>query len=140
MAVEQSLRPRELRTVPTGGMTWMPGTYDPDLNLDLLGDRQSHACLKRSARPGRQSLHVQHRRSQPRHGKAVWAFQASPHDTHDWDAVEIPVLVDGDFHGQPRKMLMQTSRNGYFFVLDRTNGKNLLKRSLWAGELVAGSR
>jgi alcohol dehydrogenase (cytochrome c) len=56
----------------------------------------------------------------------VWSFQASPHDTHDWDAVETPVLVDGDFHGEPRKMLMQTSRNGYFFVLDRTNGKNLL--------------
>jgi alcohol dehydrogenase (cytochrome c) len=37
-----------------------------------------------------------------------------------------PVLVDGDFHGEPKKMLMQTSRNGYFFVLDRTNGKNLL--------------
>jgi alcohol dehydrogenase (cytochrome c) len=50
----------------------------------------------------------------------------SPHDTHDWDAVETPVLVDGDFHGQRRKMLMQTSRNGYFFVLDRTNGKSLL--------------
>jgi alcohol dehydrogenase (cytochrome c) len=56
----------------------------------------------------------------------VWSFQASPHDTHDWDAVETPVLVDGDFHGEPRKMLMQSSRNGYFFVLDRTNGKNLL--------------
>jgi len=54
------------------------------------------------------------------------AFSASPHDTHDWDAVETPVLVDADFHGQPRKMLMQSSRNGYFFVLDRTNGKSLL--------------
>ena len=49
-----------------------------------------------------------------------------PHDTHDWDAVETPVLVDADFHGKPRKMLMQSSRNGYFFVLDRTNGNNLL--------------
>jgi alcohol dehydrogenase (cytochrome c) len=62
----------------------------------------------------------------PDTGKLVWAFQPSPHDTHDWDAVEIPVLVDGTFHGQPKKMLMQTSRNGYFFVLDRTNGKSLL--------------
>ena len=62
----------------------------------------------------------------PDTGKLVWAFQPSPHDTHDWDAVEIPVLVDGTFHGQPRKMLLQASRNGYFFVLDRTNGKSLL--------------
>jgi alcohol dehydrogenase (cytochrome c) len=56
----------------------------------------------------------------------AWAFQPSPHDTHDWDAVETPVLVDADFRGRPRKMLMQTSRNGYFFVLDRTTGESLL--------------
>jgi alcohol dehydrogenase (cytochrome c) len=62
----------------------------------------------------------------PDTGKLVWAFQPSPHDTHDWDAVETPVLVDAEFKGQLRKMLMQASRNGYFFVLDRTNGKNLL--------------
>ena len=62
----------------------------------------------------------------PDDGKLAWSFQVSPHDTHDWDAVETPVVVDRDFHGQPRKMLMQASRNGYFFVLDRTNGKNLL--------------
>jgi alcohol dehydrogenase (cytochrome c) len=56
----------------------------------------------------------------------VWGFQATPHDTHDWDASEVPVLVDGPFNGTPRKMVVQASRNGYFFVLDRTNGKNLL--------------
>ena len=52
----------------------------------------------------------------------------SPHDTHDWDAAEVPVLVDASFNGQPRKMLLQASRNGYFFVLDRTNGKSLLTK------------
>ena len=62
----------------------------------------------------------------PDTGKLVWGFQVSPHDTHDWDANEVPVLVDADFNGQPRKLLMQASRNGYFFVLDRTNGKSLL--------------
>jgi alcohol dehydrogenase (cytochrome c) len=62
----------------------------------------------------------------PDQGKLAWGFSVSPHDTHDWDAVETPVLVDADFHGEPRKMLMQASRNGYFFVLDRTNGKSLL--------------
>jgi len=64
----------------------------------------------------------------PDNGKLDWAFQASPPDTHDWDAVETPVLVDADFKGQPREMLMQTSRKGYFFVLDPTNGKSLLTR------------
>ena len=62
----------------------------------------------------------------PDTGKLAWGFQASPHDTHDWDAAEVPVLVDATFNGAPRKLLLQASRNGYFFVLDRTNGKNLL--------------
>ena len=65
-------------------------------------------------------------RINPDTGKLAWGFQASPHDTHDWDAAEIPVLVDAEFNGQPRKLLLQASRNGYFFVLDRTNGKSLL--------------
>jgi alcohol dehydrogenase (cytochrome c) len=62
----------------------------------------------------------------PDTGKLVWAFQPSPHDTHDWDAAETPVLVDGMFQGKMRKLLLQSSRNGYFFVLDRTDGKDLL--------------
>src|SRR5207253_5036221 len=62
----------------------------------------------------------------PETGELAWGFQVSPHNTHDWDAAEVPVLVDGMFNGQRRKMLMQASRDGYFFVLDRTNGKNLL--------------
>jgi alcohol dehydrogenase (cytochrome c) len=62
----------------------------------------------------------------PDTGKLVWYFQPSPHDVHDWDAVQTPVLVDAKFHGEPRKLLLQASRNGYFFVLDRTNGKPLL--------------
>jgi alcohol dehydrogenase (cytochrome c) len=62
----------------------------------------------------------------PETGALVWGFQVSPHDTHDWDAAEVPVLVDGTFDGQPRKLLLQASRNGYYFVLDRTNGKSLL--------------
>ena len=62
----------------------------------------------------------------PDTGKLAWGFQASPHDTHDWDAAEVPVLVDANFNGTPRKLLLQASRNGYFFVLDRTNGKSLL--------------
>jgi alcohol dehydrogenase (cytochrome c) len=53
-----------------------------------------------------------------------WWFQPSPHDTHDWDAVQTPVLIDGEIDGQPRKLVAQASRNGWFFVLDRTTGKN----------------
>jgi alcohol dehydrogenase (cytochrome c) len=110
----------------TGGMTWMTGTYDPDLNLVYWGTGNPTPVLNGKTRPGPNLYTCSIVALNPDTGKLVWSFQASPHDTHDWDAVETPVLVDGTFRGQQRKMLMQTSRNGYFFVLDRTNGKNLL--------------
>lgn len=110
----------------TGGMTWMTGTYDPSLNLVFWGTGNPTPVLTGSTRPGDDLYTCSIVALNPDTGKLAWAFQASPHDTHDWDAVETPVLVDGDFHGKPRKMLMQTSRNGYFFVLDRTDGKCLL--------------
>jgi alcohol dehydrogenase (cytochrome c) len=110
----------------TGGMTWMTGTYDPELNLIFWGTGNPTPVLTASTRPGDNLYTCSIVALQPDNGKLSWAFQASPHDTHDWDAAEVPVLVDADFAGKPRKMLMQASRNGYFFVLDRTNGKNLL--------------
>src|ERR1700693_3414129 len=110
----------------SGGMTWMTGTYDPDLNLIYWGTGNPTPVLKGTTRPGDDLYTCTIVALNPETGKLVWSFQVSPHDTHDWDAVETPVLVDAEFRGEPRKMLMQTSRNGYFFVLDRTNGKNLL--------------
>jgi alcohol dehydrogenase (cytochrome c) len=110
----------------TGGMTWMTGTYDPDLNLVYWGTGNPTPVLEGQTRPGDDLYTCSIVALNPDTGKLVWAFQVSPHDTHDWDAVETPVLVDGEFRGEPKKMLMQSSRNGYFVVLDRTNGKNLL--------------
>ncbi len=110
----------------TGGMTWMTGTYDPDLNLVYWGTGNPTPVLNGTVRPGDNTWTCSIVALNPDTGKLVWGFSASPHDTHDWDAVETPVLVDANFQGQPRKMLMQSSRNGYFFVLDRTNGKSLL--------------
>ena len=110
----------------TGGMTWMTGTYDPDLNLVYWGTGNPTPVLNGSTRPGDNLYTCTIVALNPDTGRLAWAFQVSPHDTHDWDAAETPVLVDGDFHGEPKKMLMQSSRNGYFFVLDRTNGRSLL--------------
>jgi alcohol dehydrogenase (cytochrome c) len=110
----------------TGGTTWMAGTYDPDLNLIYWGTGNPTPVLAGRDRPGDDLYTCSIVALNPDTGKLVWAFQASPHDTHDWDAVETPVLVDGNFQGKPRKMLLQASRNGYFFVIDRTNGKSLL--------------
>jgi alcohol dehydrogenase (cytochrome c) len=110
----------------SGGMTWMTGSYDPSLDLLYWGTGNPTPVLTGSTRSGDNLYTCSIVALNPDTGKLVWAFQPSPHDTHDWDAVETPVLVDADFHGEPHKMLMQTSRNGYFFVLDRTNGKALL--------------
>jgi len=110
----------------TGGTTWMTGTYDPELNLIFWGTGNPTPVLNGAKRPGNDEWTCSIVALDPDTGKLAWGFSASPHDTHDWDAVETPVLVDADFHGTPRKMLMQSSRNGYFFVLDRTNGKSLM--------------
>ncbi|HTA42204.1 MAG TPA: acido-empty-quinoprotein group A [Bryobacteraceae bacterium] len=110
----------------TGGQMWTTGTYDPELNLVFVGTGNPTPVLNGDARPGDNPWTCSIVALNPDTGKLVWGFQVSPHDTHDWDANEIPVLVDGDFNGQPRKMLMQASRNGYFFVLDRVNGTSLL--------------
>ena len=110
----------------TGGQMWMTGTYDPELNLVYVGTGNPTPVLNGPARPGDNPWTCSIVAINPDTGKLVWGYQVSPHDTHDWDAAEVPVLVDGEFNGQPRKMVLQASRNGYFFVLDRTNGKNLL--------------
>ncbi len=110
----------------SGGMTWMTGTYDPTLNLLYWGTGNPTPVLTGTTRPGDDLYTCSIVALNPNTGKLTWAFQPSPHDTHDWDAVETPVLVDAEFDGKPRKLLMQASRNGYFFVLDRTNGKSLL--------------
>ncbi len=122
----------------TGGNMWMTGTYDPDLNLIYVGTGNPTPVLNGSSRPGDNPWTCSIVALQADNGKLVWGFQASPHDTHDWDAAEVPVLVDGMFNGTQRKMLMQASRNGYFFVLDRTNGKNLLTAPFAAANWAKG--
>ena len=56
----------------------------------------------------------------------AWYFQTSPHDTHDWDSAQVPVLIDGQIDGRPRKLVAQAARNGYYFLIDRTNGQSVL--------------
>jgi acido-empty-quinoprotein group A len=109
-----------------GGMTWMTGTYDPGLNLLYWGTGNPNPVLAGEGRPGDNLYTCSIVALNPDTGKLVWAFQPSPHDVHDWDAVETPVLFDAEFKGKPRKLLAQASRNGFFFVLDRTSGEHLV--------------
>jgi alcohol dehydrogenase (cytochrome c) len=109
-----------------GGMTWMSGTYDPDLNLTYWGIGNPNHTMYGGDRLGNNLFTCSIVAINPDTGKMKWYFQVSPHDTHDWDATEVPVLVDADFRGRPQKLLLQASRNGYFFVLNRVTGKNLI--------------
>jgi alcohol dehydrogenase (cytochrome c) len=109
-----------------GGMTWITGTYDPELNLTYWGTANPNPVLDGSTRLGANLYTCTIVALNPDTGKLVWHFQPSPHDVHDWDAVQTPVIVDAAFHGNRRKLLLQASRNGYYFVLDRRSGKPLL--------------
>jgi len=109
-----------------GGQMWMTGTYDPQLNLVYVGTGNPTPVLNGDVRPGDNQWTCSIVAINPDSGRLEWGFQASPHDTHDWDAVQTPVLFDDVYHGVHRKLLAQASRNGYFFVLDRSTGEHIL--------------
>jgi len=118
--------PDEYSASHGGGGPWIPGTYDPELNLYYFGTGNPNPVFASQSRKGDNLYTCTILAVNPDTGKIAWYFQSSPHDTHDWDAVQTPIIFDGTVNGQPRKLLAQASRNGYFFVLDRTNGKNIL--------------
>ena len=108
------------------GATWLTGSYDPE--LDVLYWTTGNPCpdLNGDRRPGDNLYTNSVLALVPQSGELIWHFQFTPHDTHDWDAQEPLLLLDEVFHGEPRKLLVQANRNGFLYVLDRTNGKFLL--------------
>jgi len=117
--------PSEKAAEHGGGGVWTPPTYDPDLNLLYVGTGNVEPTFVGQSRPGDNLYTCSLLALNPDTGKLVWYFQMSPHDTHDWDASQIPVLADGVINGQPRKLLLQAYRGGLFFVFDRATGKNI---------------
>jgi acido-empty-quinoprotein group A len=109
-----------------GGMAWITGTYDPESNLTYWGIGNPNPVLNGDQRKGDNLYTCSIVALDVETGKLKWYFQPSPHDTHDWDAVQTPVLFEDTQNGVRRKLLAQGSRNGYFVVLDRTTGEHLL--------------
>jgi acido-empty-quinoprotein group A len=109
-----------------GGMTWLTGTYDPELNLLYWGTGNPNPVLVGDSREGDNLYTCSIVALNPDTGKLQWAFQPSPHDVHDWDAVQTPILLDEQYKGKQRKLLAQASRNGFYFLLDRTTGEHLV--------------
>src|SRR5438445_3104252 len=109
-----------------GGMPWIPGAYDPELNLYYFGTGNANPVLSGQSRKGDNLWTASIVALNPDTGKMAWYYQATPHDTHDWDSAQTPILIDGVIDGKPRKLVAQPNRNRYFFLLDRTNGKHIL--------------
>lgn len=108
-----------------GGMTWMPGTYDPDLNLLYWPTGNTNPVFAGQGRPGSNLWTESIVALDADSGKMRWFFQVSPHDTHDFDNTTAPILIDKVVEGKPRKLVSQASRNGFFVTLDRVTGKYL---------------
>ncbi len=120
--------------------TWMTGTYDPQLDLVYWPSGNPGPDFNGDNRDGDNLYSDCILALEAKTGKLKWYFQFTPHDIHDWDAEEPPVLVDTNWQGQPRKLLIQANRNGLFYVFDRASGqlllaKAFLKKLNWAKEI-----
>jgi acido-empty-quinoprotein group A len=117
--------PDEYSMTHGGGMTWLPPTYDPELNLLYIATGNPNPVFAPQSRKGDNLYTCALVAVNPDTGKMAWYFQTSPHDTHDWDSAQVPVLIDGQIDGRPRKLVAQAARNGYYFLIDRTNGQSV---------------
>jgi alcohol dehydrogenase (cytochrome c) len=109
-----------------GGNPWVPGAYDPDAHLYYIGTGNPSPAYTTGTRgPGDNLYTCSIVALNVETGKMVWYYQTSPHDTHDWDSTQTPVLFDAEYHGKIRKLVMQAARNGYNFTLDRLTGEHL---------------
>ncbi len=111
-----------------GASIWIPGTYDPELNLTYWGTGNPGPDMNGDVRPGDNLYSCSIVALDADSGKLKWYYQATPHDVHDWDAIADPVLVDIVHKGQKLKALVQANRNGFLYVLDRATGKLLLAK------------
>ena len=119
-----------------GGPTWVTGSFDPKLNLVYWGTGNPAPDWNGDVRLGDNLYASSVIALDADTGKLKWYFQFTPHDVHDWDAVQIPVLVDAEFRGRQRKLMYWGNRNAFFYVLDRETGEFLMAtpftRQTWA--------
>ena len=128
-----------------GGSTWLTGSYDPALHLLYWPTGNPFPDTDGSERKGDNLYTNCILALDPETGKLRWHFQFTPHDLHDWDAVQPAVLVDAEFHGRMRHLLLHADRNGFYYLLDRSNGELLLAKAFatkisWASGIDARGR
>ncbi len=127
-----------------GGATWLTGAYDPELDLLYWGIGNPAPDWNGDSRPGDNLYSCSLVALDPATGALRWHFQFTPHDTHDWDANQIPVLIDATFEGRPRQLVVTANRNGFYYVLDRVSGEFLhgtpYAKQTWASGLDSSGR
>jgi alcohol dehydrogenase (cytochrome c) len=127
-----------------GGSTWITGTYDPSLNLIYWGTGNPGPDMDGEVRRGDNLYTCSLLAIDADTGKIKWHFQFTPHDLHDWDAIGDPVLTNLVINGRTVKAVIQANRNGFFYALDRTNGKVLVSKAYtkitWADGIDANGR
>ena len=127
------------------GATWMTGYFDRETNAIIWPVGNPGPDLIGDDRPGDNLFTDSVIALDPKTGQRRWYFQFTPHDVHDFDAMAPSALIDTEWQGKPRKLLVQANRNGFMYVLDRTNGKFLYgapfsKMITWAKGLTSEGR
>lgn len=127
-----------------GGSTWLTGSYDPELGLVYWGTGNPAPDWNGDVRPGDNLYTCSLIAVDADTGEIRWHFQFTPHDTHDWDATEIPVLVDLEYEGRDRELVVMANRNAFYYVLDRESGEFLhgqeYSKQTWAEGLGEDGR
>ena len=129
----------------TGGApTWVTGSYDPELNMIYWGTGNPGPDWNGDVRPGDNLYSCSLLAVDAATGKLKWYFQFTPHDVHDWDATEIPVLLDANIGGRSRKLVAMANRNAFYYLLDRATGEFILgtpyAKQTWAKGLDSRGR
>ena len=129
----------------TGGApTWITGAYDPELNLVYWGTGNPGPDWNGETREGDNLYSDSVVALDADTGELRWHFQFTPHDVHDWDATQIPILIDIEFDGRPRKLMLFPNRNAFFYVLDRVTGEFLrgtpFAKQTWAERIDENGR
>lgn len=124
---------------------WLTGTYDTETKLLFWTTGNPCPDYNGDERVGDNLYSDSVLALEPASGKLRWYFQYTPHDLHDWDSTQTAMLVDTTFQGKARKLLLHANRNGYLYVLDRTNGEFLratpfVQKLTWAKGIDASGR
>jgi alcohol dehydrogenase (cytochrome c) len=111
-----------------GSSIWVTGAYDPELNLVYYGTGNPGPDYHSGSREGDNLYSDSILALDADTGAITWHYQFTPHDLHDWDATQVPVLADLPINGQTRKVVMWPNRNGFYYTLDRTNGRIIVAK------------